>query len=328
MNLRVSPIGNDARIAVRLQSTAGGYYLALSRGSYRTAPLRSGAVIPTARDSYTESLPTALRGFSRAALGDLRRSLALTGAGFYDRGLALNEALNGVDATVADTTAVLQAATPGEDLEALTRDGAVTAQALQGSGPDDAGRLTSAAAILFGTLADPASRLGPTIDELPGFERTAVGVLPQLDPLLTRATSLATALQPAVGALQRALPSLTGLLRSGPVLGSAVPPLVQAATPALKTLTPLLAGIAPDSILLTRDLPPIGHLASYVVQFPQEVLNGLGTYYYATLYHAEVGSAPGYAAAAVQLVLTCAPGYNPHPTPGSVYTDRLPKPCD
>jgi ABC-type transporter Mla subunit MlaD len=328
LNLRVSPIGRDARLEVRLASAAGGaYYISLQRGDYSHDPLPTGGTIPTRHDGYTESLTTVIEGFTKAALADGARSVQLAGAGLYDRGAALNQALDGLGTTVLDATAVLRAASPQTDLTTLVRNAGATAQALRGAGSDDAGRLTTAAADLFATLSDPASRLATTIDELPGFEQQALATLPQLDPVLARTTRLARSLVPAVKALRRGLPPLTELLRSGPTLQANVPPIVQAGTPALSVLAPVLRGLAPDAVLLARGLPFVGALASYLAQFPQEIDSGFAAYYAVSLYRSTLGAAHGYPVVPAMFIFTCVPGYNPNPTPGSVYSDHLNQPC-
>lgn len=327
LSIRIHPIGRNARLTLRSKSPAGNSYLALQRGNYLQEPLATGGVIPSAADAYVESLPEVIAGFRRSALNDLGLSIRLAGAGVLGRGLDLNRALDGVGSTVGDTAALLRALTPGSDLTTLTRDAGVTVRALQGQGPDDAGRLATAAANLFGDLSDPGSRLGAAIDALPPFEHAALGSLPQLDPVLSGITRLAPRLRPAIGALARALPSLSALLRSGTILSETVPPLVRAGDPALRALAPALQALWPSAELLNEALPAVSTIVSYLAAFPQEIQDGLAAYYLVDLYHPAVGQGAGYPAAPIIPVLACAPGYNAHPTPGSVFTDHTDGSC-
>lgn len=325
LRLRVSPVGRQARLALRPASAAGGYYVSLTRADYRRAPLPSGASIPSSQVTYTEDLATLVNGLSHAALSDVRHSVRLSGGGLLDRGTGLNQAFLGLGTTLAESERLLRAASPGDDLTALVRDGGTTAAALGGEREDDAGQLLGAAADAVSELSAPKAHLGALVDALPPFERSALTTLPPARTLLVKTRRLAGALTPAVADLHRALPPLTEALRSGPILRTAVPPLVSAALPALRALAPVLAKIGPSAELLVRGLPPLGELAAYTSRFPREIELGSAAYYAVNKLHYDKGKGRGFPAVPLLLVLTCAPGYNPKPTPGSVITER--KPC-
>lgn len=325
LRLRVSPVGRRAQLVLRPTSAAGGSYVSLTRGDFRRAPLPSGATIPATQVAFTEDLATLVAGFSRSSLSDLRRTVRLSGGGLADRGPALNRAFLGLGTTLAEGRRLLRAASPGTDLTALVRDGGTAAAALGGRRHDDAGRLVGAAANATSQLGAPAARLGALVDALPPFERSALATLPPARSLLVKTRRLARTLEPVAEDLDRALPSLTGALRSGPVLRTAVPPLARDALPALRALAPVLARVGPSAALLSRMLPSLGELTAYMSRFPREIELGSAAYYAVTKLHYNKGKGYGYPAVPLLLVLTCAPGYNPEPTPGSVIEER--KPC-
>jgi ABC-type transporter Mla subunit MlaD len=327
LTLRQHPVGRDARLTLRLRAPVGQHYLALDRGNFTGDPAPSGATIAPGNVRFTDDLPTVVEDFSVRALGQAKRSIQLGGSGVLGRGAELNRSLDGLDQTVADTTSLLRAAAPGHELPDLVRGAATTATALQGRAPDDLGRLVTASGRLLATLGDPRVRLGATLDQLPRFEQRVAGVLPQVDPLLEQTTVLARRLRPGVAALHEALPAVNRLLTSAPTFRRSVPPLAAAARPALQALTPVLRRVGASAVLLGRALPPLQGFAAYLARFPREIESGLTSYYVPYLYRPDVGRARGYTAAPAMLVLTCAPGHDDDRQPGSVFTDRLQKPC-
>ncbi len=326
LSLRLSPVGTDARLAVRSQTLAG-QYIAIQRGDYRHDPLRSGGSIPTRQDSYYAPLPTVIAGFRQSALADLSLSTQLAGAALVGRGASLNAALDGLGTTVREATGLMRAISPATDLTQLSHTSAGLALALQGEQPEDAGRLLSNGAGVLSTLAAPSTQLGKLVSALPGFEQSALSDLPRTDTLLSRAARLTVRLVPALSALSSALPPVRRLLASGPRLSEGVSPLVAPATSALMALGPAAQALAPDAQLLASALPALTTIVAYVKQFPQEIQDGMAAYYLVDLYHATVGNASGYPAAPVIPVLTCTPGYNSHPTPGSIFTDHTNGSC-
>jgi ABC-type transporter Mla subunit MlaD len=327
LRLRISPVGSDGRLIVRMRSAAGQHYLELRRGDYRDQPLDSGASLPADRVSYMEDFPTVVQDFSRRALSETQRALRLGGEGFLGRGRDLNESFRDIDSTMRDTKTVLRAAAPGEALPALIRGLSATTAALQGKERDDAGRATTATARLFSALSAPDARLDGLIETLPGAEDQALDVLPRLDPLLVDAERLAIRLRPGVRALRSALPPLNRVLSRGRLVRTEVRRLAAAAQPALRALMPALERLGPSAVLLRRGLSPLGTLAAYVSRFPQDLEAGLTGYYGASRYRPNVGRAHGAAVSPTMAILTCAPGHNADPTPGSYLSDRLDAPC-
>jgi ABC-type transporter Mla subunit MlaD len=324
--VRDHPVGRDARLTVRLRAPAGRHYLDLDRGDPRR-PLADGGAIAAGRVGVTEDLPTVVRDFDARALAQMRRAIGLVGGGVLGRGDDLGRGLEGLDTTLRDTAALARAATRGRALGALVRDAATTARALRGQHTGDLARLTTASASFFATLGAPSSHLAGTLRALPPAERSALRVLPQVDPLLNRAATLASRLRPGVVALREALPAVDRLLLSAPVLRSQSARLAGAARPALAALAPVLRRVGGSAWLLARGAPSLQTFAAYLARFPRELESGLASYYVPYLYRPNVGRAPGSTVATSMLILTCATGHNPDPQPGSVFTDKLERPC-
>jgi virulence factor Mce-like protein len=327
VSFTISPsirVGRDASAIIRLRGLAGATYLQLDPGN-PAQPAPRHFTIPLSRTSTNTQLTDVIAAFGAATRRSLSRTLIAYGPALGAAGPDVNQAIAELPATLTGITPLLKAFNPSPgQLSGFVHQADRTLVGLGGQHAGDFGRLLSAAPAALGALISHRAALGRSIDELGPFSGTVQSVLPIADPVLIDAAAAARSLDPAVGALQRALPSLSALVSRSRQLGSlsrlarGLEPVLPVARQALVALWPGAASLAP----LAAGIDP---LARYAARYPQELLGAPQGFVNWGGFRYDFGQAAGAPAVRFAPVFTCAPGRDPYPAPGAVYSER--KPC-
>lgn len=229
----LKPLPYDTKYQIRLASVLGGKYLELIPGHAPNTPqtpaLPDGGTFRLSSKGIQRNVPvvdidTAFRTFGpktqeglRNLTGELGNSVAGRGTNFNDTIYQLRRLIGPLDNLLG------LLASPSTHLDRFISGAASTAGALAPVAPTISA-LLSDSAVTFAALNN--SRLGQTIDQLPGTESVATTVLTNAQPVLADAATVVQELKPGAALLPQAAHGLDQIIR--------------AATPVFK-LTPALA---------------------------------------------------------------------------------------
>ena len=251
------PIHKDATIAIRDRLfLEGGYYLELEPGTPTAPVLSDGGTIPLSQTSTPVQFYQVLSTFDVAARSDLTNFLNTVNIGFSPApGKPQSDSGAGY----------LKTAIP--PLTQTLKNTAITAEALQGTSPNDIPNLLDSSSSVTATLANSSTQLVGLIAGLNQVSRA----LASTDGSLAQAMQgLDQTLRVAPGALSAVDHSLPPLVKLADALDPSLkvaPPLIRAITGAVEQLAVVVAPAERNALL--------GALHATFVQFPT-VLTELG----------------------------------------------------
>ena len=226
----LAPLPRDTHYQVRLASVLGGNYLEILPGYDRHGGLADGGTFTLNTNKSKDhdlgfvDLDQAFRTFGPQTRAGVRGSLAGLGTAVAGRGAQVNDSIVSLDELMGPLQNVLGLlAAPDTRLPDFIDGLAATTAALAPVAPT-VDSLLDASATTFAALDGPS--LGATLDQLPGTESLATGVLTRSEPVLAEASRIVQALKPGARLL--------------PAAADSVDRVVNAATPVFKQ-TPTLA---------------------------------------------------------------------------------------
>lgn len=258
-----SPIGRDARLAVRPANLLGEKYIDLQVGD-RAHPLASGGAIPTSATRTPVEIDDILDVLDPTTRTRLAILLREAGVALFGRGRDINTVLRTLPPTLSDARDLLAQAT--EDNRALEGILVHTGRVLNAAAAErkSLGMLVEHADTALSAVARRRGDLATSLARAPG-------TLAQLRATLRRLDSAGIALRPAANGLRATAPTLTSALVALPGFTRAALPALEAArrespaltelgdeaSPVVRRLAPTareLAGLGADSDALSRSL--------------------------------------------------------------------------
>ena len=254
------------RYRIRLASVLGAKYLELVLGHPGRGPgSPDGGTLalnlhPVLNHELAfVDLDTALRMFGPSTRTALRSVLSDFGDVVAGRGFQINETTDSLAGLLEPLQRVLGVfATPQNNLSGLISGAAATTHALAAVAPDISS-LLSHSATTFGAADRPT--LGRTLDELPGTESVASGVLERSLPTLSRAAALMAELRPDTALLPTAARRLDAIVTTAPPVFQPLPRLaseLQTAVTSVQSLATDPASTETFHALGNNDLATIG----------------------------------------------------------------------
>jgi virulence factor Mce-like protein len=210
------PVHADATAAIRPRVfLEGGFMVELQPGSPRAPRLQAGATLPITQTTIPVQFHQALAVLDAPTRDSLRTEL--------------DAVAYGLDGGGAEGLRRL-----APQIEPLLRESAITAQALQGTTPDDAARLVGSTARVAEQLDSPM--LGDLVDNLAATTRALDARDEELAATITEVRDLLRATPPAMRAVDAALPGAERAAR-------AVRPALRVAPGAFRETTEVVRGI-------------------------------------------------------------------------------------
>jgi phospholipid/cholesterol/gamma-HCH transport system substrate-binding protein len=233
------PVHKDATIAVRDRLfLEGGYYLQLNPGSPRAPVISDGATIPLSQTVSPVQFYQVLSVFNSAARGDLSNLLNTLNIGFSP---------NPGQPQSDSGAGYLKTAIP--PLTQVLKNTAITAQALQGTSPNDIPNLLDSSSSVTATLASTSNQL---VDLLAGLNRVSRALVSTDGALAQSMQELDQTLRvapPALSAIDHALPPVVNLANALDPSLKAAPPLLVALTGAVEQLGAIVAPAERNALL-------------------------------------------------------------------------------
>ncbi len=313
-----APVGRDARVRVTVKSIVYLTYVAIDPGDLDN-PMPDGGTVPLRHSGSGVGILQVVHLFDRETQRALEKTTVNTGLGLAGRGPDINAALKDLPPTLRDATPELRALTATHGAISSSLQGADrVARGLAGHRPDDPRALLRAGAGVTGAVAERSGPLGTSIDELPGFERTALRTAPLADPVLRDATELSRSLRPALTSLASALPALDRGLALGDTLRRQTDRLTGALQPVIRAATPVMSALEPTVASTGPLLASLGKLVRTITPYRKDFVRAGRGVVAATTERFDAGqTAPGNPALRFAPVLTCTGGRDPYPKPNT-----------
>jgi phospholipid/cholesterol/gamma-HCH transport system substrate-binding protein len=251
------PIHKDATITIRDRLfLEGGYYLQINPGSPRAPVLGDGGTIPLSQTATPVQFYKVLSVFNSAARSDLTNFLNT-----LNIGLSPNPGQPESDSGAG----YLKTAIP--PLTQVLKNSAITAEALQGTSPNDIPNLLESSSSVTATLANNSAQLVDLVVGLNHVSSALAATDGSLGQTIQGLDQTLTVAPAALSAVDHALPPVVNLADALDPSLKVAPPLIDAITGAVEQLGAIVAPPTRNALL--------GALNATFVQFPS-VLTELG----------------------------------------------------
>jgi virulence factor Mce-like protein len=263
----LKPLPYDTQYQVRLASVLGGKYVEIIPGRDKNTPqtpaLPDGGTFKLGtsvnHDIPIVDLDTAFKTFGPQTQQGLRNATAEVGNALAGRGTQFNDTIYSLHQLIGPLESLLRLfASPSTHLAQFISGTAATTGALAPVAPTISA-LLSDGAVTFQALND--SKLGETIDQLPGTESIGTTVLTNAQPVLADAATVVQDLKPGAALLPAAAQDLDQIIRAATPVYKLAPQLagnLQTALVQVDKLASNPAAIETFNVLGDNDLATLG----------------------------------------------------------------------